>query len=114
MSFSFYVKTSTPPRWSALVDAVAEPLWECTEDPPEDDRFVSGLVRHPYARGRAARGVEVAFEGDALQVRILTCSSKGDYELGLRTILAMARLCEANIEPEDGDAMSPAALGDRY
>jgi hypothetical protein len=114
VSFSFYVAAPDPPRFSAVVDAVAELDWACAESAPEDDRFPSGYCYHPYLRGRAARGVELCHEDGRFQVRIMTCSSRADYELALRLVDTLARMTGAAIEPEDGDALSREEAKGRY
>ncbi len=106
MSFSFHVSCAKPPRFSTVVDAIAEPDWTLEESPPEGDAFAKGVYYHPYLRGRAARGIELAWNDDAFEVRILTCSSRADYELGVKTALVLARLADAKVHPEADEAMS--------
>jgi hypothetical protein len=114
VSYSFYVPAAVPVRFSALVAAVAEPAWACSEEAPEDDQFRDGFFFHPYVRGRSARGVEIGLQDDRYQVRIMTSSSRADYVLGLRAVDAFARLTGARVEPEDGEPMSRQELRDAY
>lgn len=105
MSFSFYVDAPAPPSFSALVDALREPAWQCVEDPPADDRFPPGYCFHPYLRGRSARGVELCHEDGRFQIRLMTCSSRGDYELAMQLVRTTAHLSGGLVCPEDRDPM---------
>jgi len=114
VSFSFHVACARPPRFSTVVDAIGEPDWALEENAPEDDAFARGVHYHPYLRARAARGIEVAWNEDGFEVRILTCSSRADYELGVKTALVLARLAGADVKPEGEDAMSIEAVRAKY
>jgi hypothetical protein len=114
VSFSFYVSAKEPPRFSALVDALREPDWACPEDPPDGDRFPEGFFFHPYRVGRAARGIELGLEDGRFQVRILTCSSRADYELGVRVTDTLAQMMASPVHPEDGDPMPRDEAWDAY
>jgi hypothetical protein len=100
MSFSFYVRSTEPPRFSAVVDALAEPDCVCIEDAPADDAWQPGAIFHFYTRGRSARAIEVGLEGEVFRVRIMTCSARGDLQLALRLVDTLARLTGSLIEPE--------------
>ncbi len=110
MSFSFYVPCAEPPRFKHVVDTVNEPSWRCPEgdriekSPDAHGDWGGGFRFHPYAEGRAARGVELAWEDGAFEVRIITCSSRGDHELGLAIVRALAFLAHAHVSPGTRDA----------
>ncbi|WP_394838592.1 DUF4299 domain-containing protein [Pendulispora rubella] len=112
MSFSFYLPAAAPPRFSQLVDALAEPDWVC--EGPEDDRFTNDFFVHPYLAGRAARGVELGLSDGTLQIRIMTCSSRADHELALRLVDTLAKMLESTIRPEDGDPISREQFSAQY
>lgn len=105
MSFSFYVDAPAPPSFSALVDALREPSWACIEDAPPDDRFPPGYCFHPYLRGRSARGIELCHDEGRFQVRVLTCSSRADYELALHVVRTTAHLSGGLVQPERAEPM---------
>jgi hypothetical protein len=100
------VSCAKPPRFSTLVDAIGEPDWTLEESVPADDAFAPGVFYHPYLRGRAARGIELGWDDDSFEVRILTCSSRADYQLAVKTALVLARLVGAKIRPEDAEEMT--------
>ncbi len=114
MSFSFYVDAPAPPSFGALVDALHEPSWQCAEDAPADDRFPPGYCFHPYLRGRSARGIEICHEDGRFQVRVMTCSSRADYELAMNVVRTMAHLSGGRVQPEDADPMTLDELDARY
>jgi hypothetical protein len=99
VSFSFYVSLAAPPSLARLL-AIA-PGASC-DDAPEDHAetapLPAGYACHLYRHGESARGVEVAYENGQLGVRIMTCSSRADYELGV----ALARgFGDATVAAED-------------
>ena len=120
MSFSFYVPAAEPARFAEVVAAVNEPAWRCPEPPhasrppqgktSSDKRdaaladWVNGFRYHPYAEGRAARGVELAWESGAYELRIITCSSRGDHELGLAIVRALMFMAHAHVSPGSREA----------
>jgi hypothetical protein len=104
VSFSFYIATPKPPSFGAFVDALREPGW-AIDDAPEEEWAASHCL-HPYVRGKSARGIELVYEEQRIQVRIMTCSTTADYELGVRAACVLAEMTKSAIEPEDGSAMS--------
>lgn len=114
MSFSFYVDAPAPPSFSAVLDALREPDWACAEDAPADDRFAPGYCFHPYLRGRSARGIELCHDAGRFQVRVLTCSSRADYELALHVVRTTAHLSGGLIHPENGEGVSLDAFTASY
>lgn len=114
VSFSFSLRLDEPPPISVVIDALREPHWACTEELPLDDQWSSGSVIHPFVKGKSARGVEVSFEDGRFQVRILTCSSRADYVLGLRLVDVLATLGRSTVTPEDGKPMARELLAARY
>ena len=112
MSFSFYVALDAAPSFAAvrrLADGIA-----CDDLPAnssEDDALRDGYACHVYVPHRSARGLEIVYERGALQIRIMTCSTRSEHELAL----TLARGFGSDITPEDRDeALSPAALASEY
>jgi hypothetical protein len=114
VSFSFHVPCERPPRFSTVVDAIGEPDWAVEEATPADDAFARSVFYHPYLRGRAARGIELGWDDDTFEVRILTCSSRADYELGVKTALVLARLANATVHPEGDEPLSIDSARAKY
>ena len=112
MSFSFHVRSAEPPRFSAVIDAVAEPDCVCIEPPPEDDTWQPGSFFHFYTRGRSAREIEVSYVDERFRVRVMTCSTRADLLLALRFVDTLARLTGSLIEPERSQE-EPFALEER-
>jgi hypothetical protein len=46
------------------------------------------------------------FKRGTFQVRIMTCSSRADYELGVRVADTLARMMNSTVQPEDSEPMS--------
>ncbi len=116
MSFSFYVPAGgvvLPPV--ALFDALHQEDLNCPDE-PEDGVWGEGMCMHPHVRGVSARGVEICRENGAYQVRIMTCSSRGDYALARQLVRALVHLTRAtHVQAEDSDApMTLPALEARY
>src|SRR5262245_2996492 len=114
MSFSFYVRSADPPRYSSVLDAVAMPDCACLEGAPEDDGWAADAFFHFYCRGRSAREIEVHHEDGRFAVRIMTCSARADHLLAMRFVDSLAKLTGSWIEPEDGDPFPLEEREQRY
>ena len=111
MSFSFSIAAARPPVFERLHDALVQDLgeavmWESTPEEPWPEDFYC----HSYLWGISTRAVEMSWLGDSFQVRIMTCSCRQDYELGLRAVELVAEWSDASIEPESGMIMTASQL----
>lgn len=110
MSYSFYVACARPPTCANLIDALNEPLCEWPEESPAKGDWHGGFRYHPYVRDRSARGVELAYENGMFEVRLITCSSRGDYELGMSLVRALAIASKSHIAPERADSATISCM----
>jgi hypothetical protein len=104
MSYSFYIEAPSPPSWSAVVGALDyEDIGVVERDRiPEDDRFPEDDYFHVYRQGLSTRTVEIGWDGEALSVRLMTCSSPEDYRMGLELVRIAAEELDAEIRSEEG------------
>jgi tetratricopeptide (TPR) repeat protein len=98
VSFSFYVTTYSPPLMADVIAAVDDHgdlrVAENLADP-----WPPGFAYHLHRAGASTRGVELCWEPDRVQVRMLTLASHEDWELAFRVLEEIAR--EGVIETED-------------
>src|SRR5262245_20345496 len=114
MSFSFHVAAPTPPDYQRLLDGLD--YWDvhCEEgDRTEEGPWPEGTL-HFFREDVSTRGVEITYEDDKFQVRILTLSSPEDYELALRFVESAAVFLKQPVDPEDGDSFPVDELRQRY
>jgi hypothetical protein len=107
MSFTFSVPT-TPGVGLADVLAAGAPGAEATEEVPPSG-WPGGYV-HVWLPGTSTRGVELSAGGGELDVRLLTCSAREEYELGVALAGAAARLSGTTVSAEDGWELAPDEL----
>ena len=111
MSYSFYMATKVAPDFHALLAALPHDAIECDDIdfyPPLGEGFPEDVYFHFYLRGISTRAVEVGFHEGALQVRIMTCSCREDYELAFSFVKEVAATYDAMIEPEDREPLALA------
>ena len=106
MSFSFYMETAQSPDFQNTIAAVSVPL-ECEEAEydfyPQSGPFPEETFFHFYIFGVSTRAIEVGYSNGAMQVRIMTCSCREDFDVAFELVREIARSCNASIQPEDRD-----------
>ncbi|HEX6675755.1 MAG TPA: hypothetical protein VF486_12100 [Actinomycetes bacterium] len=116
MSFSFSVATANPPPLASIVDRIGDKdlRFEEGEEVGATARAWPSMCVHLYRPGVSTRSVEVCLQGDAVNVRLLSCSSPEEYELGMRFLRATAELAGAGVRPEDAGELAVDELEKRY
>jgi hypothetical protein len=111
MSFTFSVPTA-PGVGLADVLAAGGPGVQSTEEVPPSG-WPGGYV-HVWLPGVSTRGVELSSERGELDVRLLTCSAREEYELGVALAGAAARLSGTRVSSEDGWELSADELTGQF
>jgi tetratricopeptide (TPR) repeat protein len=88
-----------PPPTAALLEAIDAGDVAGVDPPPEP--WPEGFSCELFFPERSVRGVTVAWEADALRVRLLPFASEDDWELARRIATAAAALLEAPIHVGD-------------
>jgi hypothetical protein len=113
MSFSFYIKAPFSPEYQNVMDGLD--YWDihCEEGNLEDSSWPEGTF-HFYRDHVSARGVEITYQDNQFQVRILTLASPDDYELGFRFVESLAGILDQRVKPEDYEPIPVDQLRERY
>ncbi|MGE0707423.1 MAG: hypothetical protein AB7N76_04260 [Planctomycetota bacterium] len=111
MSFSFHITAYAPPSPSRLVEAVDD-HGDLRVAEEVGDTWPAGFAYHLHREGRSTRGVELSWEPDQLQVRLLTLASPEDWELAFRVLEEAAG--DATVAAENGVEVAPEALRETF
>ena len=111
MSFTFSVPTAPRLGLADVLAAGAPGVRSAEEVPPSG--WPDGYV-HIWLPDVSTRGVELSADGGELDVRLLTCSAREEYELGVALAAAAARLSGTRVRSEDGWELAPAELPGRF
>lgn len=115
MSHSFYIRNIEAPSISQIREEMGGKDIHFVEGYPSpvNDKWPDGLT-YIYLEKESSRAIEVEFSGGTFQVRIFAASSPNDYELATALTAAVAKLCKADIEPEDNEKMSLSEYKEAY
>jgi hypothetical protein len=100
VSFSFYTTAYGPPPLAHLLTS-ADDHGDLQVAEELVDPWLEGYAFHLHRDQLSTRGVELCWESDQLQVRLLTLSSPEDWELAFR-VLEEATGGRGTIRAEDG------------
>ncbi|HBP19255.1 MAG TPA: hypothetical protein DEA08_15885, partial [Planctomycetes bacterium] len=106
MSFSFYVTAYAPPAARLLIEQVDDHGDLRVAEEIQDGPWEEGFAYHLHREGVSTRGVELCWENDQLQVRLLTLASPEDWELAFRVLEEAA--AEDEVRGENGES-APAS-----
>lgn len=100
MSFSFYTTAYGPPQLAHLLTS-ADDHGDLQVAEELVDPWLEGFAFHLHRDQLSTRGVELCWESDQLQVRLLTLASPEDWELAFR-VLEEATGGRGTVRAEDG------------
>lgn len=100
MSFSFYTTAYGPPPLAHLLTS-ADDHGDLQVAEELVDPWLEGYAFHLHRDQLSTRGVELCWESDQLQVRLLTLASPEDWELAFR-VLEEATGGQGKVRAEDG------------
>ncbi len=117
MSFSFSIQAPEPPIVGEVFDGIDYWDIQCDKELSFDDPWPEG-TQMLFRDGISARGIEITYENDEIQVRILTLSSPSDYELAFCFLDSIASCLDQEfINPEGEEepySFSIDQLRERY
>ena len=112
VSFSFYTTAYGPPHLAHLL-ASADDHDDLRLAEELVDPWPEGFAFHVHRDQRSTRGVELCWESDQLQVRLLTLASPEDWELAFR-LLEEAAGGQGRVRTEDGQESEVSELRERF
>lgn len=112
VSFSFYTTAYGPPHLAHLL-AGADDHADLRLAEELVDPWPEGFAFHVHRDQRSTRGVELCWESDRLQVRLLTLASPEDWELAFR-FLEEASGGQGRVWTEDGQEAQVPELRERF
>lgn len=115
MSHSFYISPVESLSYDDVIRETGLSDISFVDGYPVDNagKWPEGYT-YVYLDDTSVRALEVEFENNALKVRIFAASSPQDYQLAIKLTAAVAKLCNANIEPEDNDELSLSDFEKEY
>ncbi|MCJ8272695.1 MAG: hypothetical protein MJK04_25280, partial [Psychrosphaera sp.] len=115
MSYSFHLNNARKLKFSdiAAQAGLGDLKFVDGYPKPEDDRWPHGFT-YVYRNKVTARTLEVEYDGDHFQVCVFTASSAEDYDMAIKLVGAVAKICKARITPEDQETMNLADFEQQF
>ncbi|TVZ41193.1 protein of unknown function (DUF4299) [Alteromonadaceae bacterium 2753L.S.0a.02] len=114
MSFSFYLNNINDlPLTETLLATGYNDIAFVEEPSPDNDRWPRSLS-HIYRNKISARALEIDYDGEQFQVRIMAASSPDDYKLALKLVWCIAKKYQAEIRPENSDALDLKGFSEQF
>lgn len=104
MSYSFSLSGIEALNYTNTINAINSDNLVLIENTQlkEDGLWPKGYT-HIYIDNTSTRPLEFEYDGNNLNIRILTSSSPADYELATKLTEAIARKYNTDISPEDAE-----------
>lgn len=114
MSFHFYIKSSQPVTYQAVLTELGrnDVRIAYAEEYDLNEVFADGAKF--FIPECSSRGISVNLDEDVYDVGINILASGEDYLLACQLAETLAKLCDSTIEPEDNDEMDLTTFSEHY
>jgi len=115
MSTSFWINNAKDLGYHDMIRRVSEKDLRLKEETELGGslQWPEGQL-HFYIDNLSCRPIEITYDGDLFQIRILQASSIADYELALKFVVAAAEATEGTIDTENEGRLTLNAFQKKY